>query len=297
LRPFGMIVGMDLDAFHRSVYQLLAAITVGISSSLNLSPTPIVNNTPLSNPMATSSRQVIETQVSEVAIQTTFEDSTQPAQEQMIFDESSEITSLTPQVDNLAMVKQDLPKLNPPQEQLKKVQPVLLTPIPTPTPTPLPSPKIKLAAISRETILKSSTSSAITKSDTPKLDIPTVSSSKSKSLNTGVIMQLINTHRGKLNLPPFEKNAELCKLADYRGPQLYDEIFKTHSVHKGLYDLKLPYWITENMAHYPSEQLVVNWWLGSKVHRTAIEGDYKYSCGVCNGNSCAQLFTNFTPKS
>lgn len=94
-----------------------------------------------------------------------------------------------------------------------------------------------------------------------------------------------------------ETHDELCKIAQARAPQLYDEIFVTKNVHAGFYNMNIPYWMTENMAHYGSEEKILQWWLGSTIHRNAIEGDYKYSCGACSGNSCAQLFTNFTPKS
>lgn len=116
------------------------------------------------------------------------------------------------------------------------------------------------------------------------------------SLNPDTILQLINQYRAGINLPALEKDEKLCKVAEYRKPQLYDEIFTSGTIHKGFYDLKLPYYIVENMASYGSEQANVSWWLGSQIHREAIEGDFKYSCGACAGNSCTQLFTNFSPK-
>lgn len=153
-----------------------------------------------------------------------------------------------------------------------------LTPTSTPTPTVTPIP-------------------TVTKTKEVVLQIPSPAQTTTKnSLNADIIFNLINNHRKELGYTPFEKDEKLCELARYRGPQLEDEIFISGAIHKGLYDLNLPYQIIENMAGYSSEQQNFNWWMNSKIHRSAIEGNYKYSCGICNGNSCAQLFTNYTPK-
>lgn len=120
--------------------------------------------------------------------------------------------------------------------------------------------------------------------------------SKPSSLNPEILFTLINNHRQSIGKNAFEKDGRLCSLAVERGPELYDEIFVTHNVHAGLTNRNLPYWITENMAHYDSEEQVFNWWMGSTIHRRAIESDNKYSCGECYGNSCAQLFTSWSPK-
>ena len=119
---------------------------------------------------------------------------------------------------------------------------------------------------------------------------------KPASLNADLIFEMINNHRAALNLPPFQKDDQLCALAKERGPELYDEIFVTHNIHGGFYSRNLPYWITENMKYGDSEENVFNWWLSSSIHRKAIEGNFTYSCGECYGNSCAQLFTSYQPK-
>lgn len=171
----------------------------------------------------------------------------------------------------------------------------------TPTLEPTATPTIKPTSTPKPTNApptSTPTSEPIPTSEPSpiKLTVPATSQSEKPSLNSDLIFQLINDHRATKNLSPFKKDDELCKLAEYRKSQLYDEIFTNGKVHQGLYDLQLPYFITENMAHYPTEQKVVSWWLGSRIHRRAIEGNYTYSCGACNGNSCAQLFTNYTPK-
>jgi uncharacterized protein YkwD len=109
------------------------------------------------------------------------------------------------------------------------------------------------------------------------------------------IFNLINQHRQTLGKPPFEKEDRLCQLAVSRGPELAGEV-ASGDYHKGLYDRNLPYWVTENMAYYGNAQADMNFWLHSAIHTKAIEGDFKYSCGYCQGNACIQLFTNFTPK-
>lgn len=119
---------------------------------------------------------------------------------------------------------------------------------------------------------------------------------KPPSLDAELIFKMINDHRKGLGLPPYEKEDKLCKLAESRGPELYDEIFVSGDIHGGLYKRKIPFWITENMINQPNEEAAMNWWLHSSIHRKAIEGDFKYSCGVCWGNSCAQLFTSYVPK-
>lgn len=144
----------------------------------------------------------------------------------------------------------------------------------------------------------------IVKTPTPKMSINSVKdtsdeiipSDKPPSLNSDLIFEMINNHRVRLGLQPFEKEERLCALARERGPELYDEIFVTGNIHGGFNERNLPWWITENMKYGASEEAVFNWWLGSSIHRKAIEGDFVYSCGECYGNSCAQLFTSYTPK-
>lgn len=121
-------------------------------------------------------------------------------------------------------------------------------------------------------------------------------SDKPSSLNSDMIFEMINNHRATLNLPPFQKDDQLCSLAKERGPELYDEIFVNHNIHGGFYSRDLPYWITENMKYGDNETDVFSWWLSSGIHRKAIEGNFTYSCGECYGKSCVQLFTSYQPK-
>lgn len=172
-----------------------------------------------------------------------------------------------------------------PTEQIVTRVPTL-TPIPTITKAPTSKPTISyrtptpLPPVNLNPYL-TSTSSATTQ--------PT-------SLNSEIIFAMINDYRKSKSLAPFEKDAQLCSLAQLRAPELYNEIFVTGHIHEGFYSRNIPYWITENMASYPTEEFMVKWWLNSPIHRSAIEGNYTYSCGACSGTSCTQLFTSYVPK-
>lgn len=119
---------------------------------------------------------------------------------------------------------------------------------------------------------------------------------KPASLNPDIILGLINKHRSDIGLPSFEKDANLCKLAVERGPEAYNEAYKTGAIHAGLYARNLPYWVTENMKYGTNENSAVEWWLTSSIHKKAIESNARYSCGECYGDVCIQLFTNYVPK-
>lgn len=115
------------------------------------------------------------------------------------------------------------------------------------------------------------------------------------NLDTNLIFDLMNQHRVELGKPPFVKDEALCSLAHARSNELSAE-FANGSLHSGLYNRNLPYWITENAKWGSNEKGTVRWWLNSPVHRRAIEGDYSYSCGSCYGTQCSQLFTSYTSK-
>lgn len=177
-------------------------------------------------------------------------------------------TPTLPPSKKLAVLPSTLPTLTP-------------TLLPTQTPTSTPYPTILPSASSQQPVL------------------PTLqphSTAAPDSLDAEKLFRLINEHRSTKNLTPLEKHDYLCNVAKNRAPQLYDEIFITKNVHAGFYEMNLPYWITENMAHYDSEDIIMQWWLNSTIHRNAIEGNHRYTCGACHGKSCVQLFTSFVKK-
>lgn len=117
------------------------------------------------------------------------------------------------------------------------------------------------------------------------------------SLSADTYFNMINNHRSTIGLPAFEKHPQLCEVAASRGPELNNEIFGNSYIHAGFRKLNLPFWATENMIGYPTEEIGFSWWMNSSIHRRAIESpDYKYACGTCSGKACAMLFTSFIAK-
>lgn len=116
------------------------------------------------------------------------------------------------------------------------------------------------------------------------------------NLNSDLIFDLINAHRSNIGKTPFQKDTALCQLAEARSYELHDELFVKGGLHSGLYNRNLPYWVTEDAKYGSNEAGTVRWWLNSPIHRAAIEGNYAYSCGACQGTKCSQLFTSYTPK-
>ncbi len=114
-------------------------------------------------------------------------------------------------------------------------------------------------------------------------------------VDSNIIFDLINAHRLSIGKPSFQKDEALCSLAQTRSMELSSE-FANGTLHSGLYNRGLPYWITEDAKWGSNEAGTVRWWLNSPIHRKAIEGDYTHSCGACNGSQCSQLFTSYTPK-
>lgn len=116
------------------------------------------------------------------------------------------------------------------------------------------------------------------------------------TLSADILFSLVNAHRKEINLPAFEQNTDVCSVAASRRDEMVREIFVTHALHAGFYAKNLPYFATENLIWQRTETGALNWWLASPIHRTAIEGHYKYACGVCNGEVCNMIFTNYDKK-
>lgn len=114
-------------------------------------------------------------------------------------------------------------------------------------------------------------------------------------LDSETLLSLVNNHRQKLGHKPFEKEESLCKIAESRAIELYDEIFEGR-MHAGFFVLNLPYMATENIIFQNSEEAAINWWLSSPLHRSSIVGNYTHSCVACYGKTCTQIFTSFIPK-
>lgn len=161
-------------------------------------------------------------------------------------------------------------------------EPTLYVP-PTPTPTEIPTISPSPSPTPTEAVPQ----------QLPQDNVP----ANAPALNSDSIFDLINAHRAQLGKPAFLKEDALCSLAKTRSQELEGELFGGKGyLHSGLYNRNLPYWITEDAKWGSNEAGTVQWWLHSPIHRAAIEGDYTYSCGACNGSMCSQLFTSYTPK-
>lgn len=116
------------------------------------------------------------------------------------------------------------------------------------------------------------------------------------TLSADVLFDLTNSHRKDIGLSPFLHDKEVCSVAQSRKDEMVQEIFVTHQLHAGFYAKILSYFATENLIWNNSEAGALNWWLHSPIHKAAIDGNYKYACGVCNGDVCDMIFTNYDKK-
>lgn len=115
-------------------------------------------------------------------------------------------------------------------------------------------------------------------------------------LSADVLFDMINQHRSQISLPVYQKEPQVCAIAAGRREEIVQEIFVTGQLHAGFWGDNNPFWATENMIWQHSEKLAMNWWLNSPIHRAAIEGDYLYACGTCNGEVCNMIFSSLIPK-
>jgi uncharacterized protein YkwD len=169
------------------------------------------------------------------------------------------------------------------------------TPEPTETPSPTPLPTKKPIVTPLPTPSTSPTPQPPTSTPAPTPVSQGMPALSNGGLNADKIFDLVNTHRASLNLAAFQRDDRSCQLAVSRAPEINHEI-AAGIMHQGLHARNLPYWNTENIISINSEEAAVKWWLSDYIHRVAIEGDYKYSCVACSGNSCAQEFTSYQPK-
>lgn len=153
------------------------------------------------------------------------------------------------------------------------------------------SPLPQVAAVAfREGQFMASSPSA-----TPKSPQSPLSENKTETVSADTVFRLINERRAIAALPPFHKDEKLCALAASRAREMVGEI-ENGALHSGLYKRNLPYWVTEDAKYGSDEAETVNWWMNSPLHRSAILGNFTYSCGACNGTYCSELFTNYEAK-
>lgn len=116
------------------------------------------------------------------------------------------------------------------------------------------------------------------------------------ALDSESIFDLVNQYRASLGLAPFEKDDKVCELAQTRSTEISGEL-TNGTLHSGLYNRNLPYWIFENAKVGSDEEGTLSWWLSSPLHHESIVRDYKFSCVKCKGSVCSELFTSYSPKS
>lgn len=288
---------MSLDFFPKEIYNFIFLVSATIAAVFGANNQPVSQtNQQLVYPTIAQAETVLESQNIAVygpEVPASLAKEAAEGEILAIATFSAEPTS-TPKPSDIKILATIKPTFTP--TQTPTVKP---TSKPTHHPTPAPTPKATLKPTPVPTLAPDSIGADITTKTNlpPELVIPTPKPVvEQKSLSSDLIFQLINNERLAQNLPLLETDQKLCELAKYRAPMLYDEIFVTGNLHQGLYDMNLPYWITENMAYYPTEQLIVKWWMGSFIHRKAILGNFKYSCGACVGTACTQLFTSYIPK-
>ncbi len=263
LKWFDIIVGMDLEPFHRSVYQLILTIVAAVSTTFT-SPSDLQIN--LQNPGVITAYNILE--------------------ESLNIDESESI-----QLDTEDKINQDTSKVEKIKLVIKESDST-----PTPTPSPIPSPVKKATPIPKETTEPKQTNDIALNSEANKETKTGIELVNQNLSGSELLFQMANQHRAKLGLGVFEKDEKICQIAQQRAPQVYGEVFTAGPMHKGFYALNLPYWAAENIASYQTIEENFNFWIADYIHRKAIEGDYKYSCVACFGNSCSQIFTSYIPK-
>lgn len=126
--------------------------------------------------------------------------------------------------------------------------------------------------------------------------IPSQNPSEPKaSLSADTMFDIINSYRTQNSLTLFQKDDQICSLADARSKELASE-FYTGRLHNGLFNRNLPYYVTENAILGRSEEFAIQWWLASPIHRSQMFGNFTHSCIKCEGNACSQVFTSYIPK-
>lgn len=111
-------------------------------------------------------------------------------------------------------------------------------------------------------------------------------STSPKISNVDKLFFLINNYRKQNNLPAFEKNEELCTIAEKRSKIELD-------YHKGFLEeySSYPYKISENVTTGLDPYNAFIGWRRSPSHNAAMLSDWKYACVSCH-TTCVTIFSN-----
>ncbi len=115
--------------------------------------------------------------------------------------------------------------------------------------------------------------------------------SNGESLNADYLFNMVNNHRAQIGAQPFEKDNNLCSLAQERAGEIQGEL-ASGTLHSGIARRGLRGQVVENAISISNEDRAFNWWMNSGVHRESIESGKKNSCTACQGKACVQLFSN-----
>ncbi len=122
--------------------------------------------------------------------------------------------------------------------------------------------------------------------------IPSTIYAASNDFDQYTLWQLINDFRTNNNLRTFTQSPKLCTMAEKRLVET-----KTDWSHNGFYNHvnDFPYTrIGENLVKgYFTEQLTLQAWLKSPLHKKNLTSGFIYSCLRCEENRCVQIFANF----
>jgi uncharacterized protein YkwD len=295
---------MDFDAFHRGVYQFLVSAAATVASILPTNQAA-VSHQPLEKPgfnLSVNEDVVNKLTFSSYDIETSLVATSKAEEETLVpvinlkdgqippDEPSGEITvngeNQLPAASKTSVLASDTPKSkkNTPEIKTENSTEATKSAKKTTAVKPKPSPTEEPASIAETP----------SNSTTDPFDLPV--RILNSALNPELLFDMANQHRAKIGLSLFEKEERMCKLAKYRAPMLQHEIFGNGVMHAGLKALNLPYWVTENIAGYRTEQQIFDFWITDYIHKIAVEGDYKYSCVACHGNTCTQVFSSLVPK-
>ena len=117
---------------------------------------------------------------------------------------------------------------------------------------------------------------------------------ESLSIDSDKLLSLIQNWRKDQGLSEFVENAQLCRVAEDRVLDGFDDHEGLHlKLKNGDYNfLGEKVLLSENITTGLFPQDALNNWLDSPPHKEALMDDYKYTCVRCEGLYCVQIFSN-----
>lgn len=111
-------------------------------------------------------------------------------------------------------------------------------------------------------------------------------------INQKELWEIIQRYRMDIGKPVFIEDPRLCALADERVQEIKIE-FK-HRLTESKYNTEYSKSeILLGCEFYCNSFIALDTWLNSPPHKSAIDGDWKYSCLRCSSGYCVQIFSSF----